>query len=215
MINNCMSMLLNGAKTLLGKKSTQDILKYLGSVTINHLVNKYKMSQVKYDPIDLKNMIYHYNMNNDHLINKNNIDQTIDIMNMNRFINELSYKEKTDSDLMSDLINQLTKILNDQNISNIYENITENGIIQQFDSDTIETTSIADNYEISSGGIYLPDNNVYTSTIEGCNLANAKNEYLNKRIELGENASDDKVRSLINEYYNKIDFDKVLQYFNN
>ena len=215
MINNCMSMLLNGAKTLLGKKSTQDILKYLSSVTINHLVNKYKMSQVKYDPIDLKNMIYHYNMNNDHLINKNNIDQTIDIMNMNRFINELSYKEKTDSDLMSDLINQLTKILNDQNISNIYENVSENGIIQQFDSDTIETTSIVDNYEISSGGIYLPDNNVYTSTIEGCNLANAKNEYLNKRIELGENASDDKVRSLINEYYNKIDFDKVLQYFNN
>ena len=215
MINNCMSMLLNGAKTLLGKKSTQDILKYLGSVTINHLVNKYKMSQVKYDPIDLKNMIYHYNMNNDHLINKNNIDQTIDIMNMNRFINEISNKEKTDSDLMYELINQLTKILNDQNISNIYENISENGIIQQFDSDTIETTSIADNYEISSGGIYLPDNNVYTSTIEGCNLANAKNEYLNKRIELGENASDDKVRSLINEYYNKIDFDKVLQYFNN
>ena len=215
MINNCMSMLLNGAKTLLGKKSTQDILKYLGSVTINHLVDKYKMSQVKYDPIDLKNMIYHYNMNNDHLINKNNIDQTIDIMNMNRFINELSYKEKTDSDLMYDLINQLTKILNDQNISNIYENISENGIIQQFDSDTIETTSIADNYEISSGGIYLPDNNVYTSTIEGCNLANAKNEYLSKRIELGENASDDKVRPLINEYYNKIDFDKVLQYFNN
>ena len=215
MINNCMSMLLNGAKTLLGKKSTQDILKYIGSVTINHLVNKYKMSQVKYDPIDLKNMIYHYNMNNDHLINKNNIDQTIDIMNMNRFINEISNKEKTDNDLMYDLINQLTKILNDQNISNIYENISENGIIQQFDSDTIETTSIADNYEISSGGIYLPDNNVYTSTIEGCNLANAKNEYLNKRIELGENASDDKVRSLINEYYNKIDFDKVLQYFNN
>ena len=215
MINNCMSMLLNGAKTLLGKKSTQDILKYLGSVTINHLVNKYKMSQVKYDPIDLKNMIYHYNMNNDHLINKNNIDQTIDIMNMNRFINEISNKEKTDSDLMYELINQLTKILNDQNISNIYENISENGIIQQFDLDTIETTSIADNYEISSGGIYLPDNNVYTSTIEGCNLANAKNEYLNKRIELGENASDDKVRSLINEYYNKIDFDKVLQYFNN
>ena len=215
MINNCMSMLLNGAKTLLGKKSTQDILKYLGSVTINHLVNKYKMSQVKYDPIDLKNMIYHYNMNNDHLINKNNIDQTIDIMNMNRFINEISNKEKTDNDLMYDLINQLTKILNDQNISNIYENISENGIIQQFDLDTIETTSIADNYEISSGGIYLPDNNVYTSTIEGCNLANAKNEYLNKRIELGENASDDKVRSLINEYYNKIDFDKVLQYFNN
>lgn len=215
MINNCMSMILNGAKTLLGKKSTQDILKYLGSVTINHLVNKYKMSQVKYDPIDLKNMIYHYNMNNDHLINKNNIDQTIDIMNMNRFINEISNKEKTDNDLMYDLINQLTKILNDQNISNIYENISENGIIQQFDLDTIETTSIADNYEISSGGIYLPDNNVYTSTIEGCNLANAKNEYLNKRLELGENASDDKVRSLINEYYNKIDFDKVLQYFNN
>ena len=151
------------------------------------------MSQVKYDPVDLKNMIYHYNLNNDHVINKNNIDQTIDIMNMNRFMNEIACKEKNNNDLMCELIDQLTKLLNDNSIYNTYENISNNGIIHQFDSDTIETSSIADNYEISSGGIYLPDNDVYTSTIEGCNLANAKNEYLNKRLELGENASDDKL----------------------
>ena len=214
MINNCMNVILNGAKTLLGKKPTQDIIKYLGSVTLSHLINKYKMSQVKYDPVDLKNMIYHYNLNNDHVINKNNIDQTIDIMNMNRFMNEIACKEKNNNDLMGELIDQLTKLLNDNSIYNTYENISNNGIIHQFDSDTIETSSIADNYEISSGGIYLPDNDVYTSTIEGCNLANAKNEYLNKRLELGENTSDDKVRALIDEYYKKIDFDKVLQYFN-
>ena len=214
MIDNCMNVILNGAKTLLGKKPTQDIIKYLGSVTLSHLINKYKMSQVKYDPVDLKNMIYHYNLNNDHVINKNNIDQTIDIMNMNRFMNEIACKEKNNNDLMGELIDQLTKLLNDNSIYNTYENISNNGIIHQFDSDTIETSSIADNYEISSGGIYLPDNDVYTSTIEGCNLANAKNEYLNKRLELGENTSDDKVRALIDEYYKKIDFDKVLQYFN-
>jgi hypothetical protein len=90
-----------------------------------------------------------------------------------------------------------------------------NGIIQQFDTDTIETSSIADNYEISSGGIYLPDNNVMTSTIEGCNLANAKNDYLNKRISIGEDAPVEQVQTLLKEYYDNIDFDRVLQYFNN
>ena len=110
---------------------------------------------------------------------------------------------------------KLSRLLNDNNLSIVYNDMATNGILQQFDTDTIETSSIADNYEISSGGIYLPDNNVYTSTIEGCNLANAKNEYLNKRIELGENAPVEQVQSLLTDYYNNIDFDKVLQYFNN
>lgn len=215
MINNCIGMLLNGAKTLLGKKSTQEILKYLGTVTINHLANKYKVNQQKYDPNDLKNMVYHYNMNNGQVINKNNVDQAIDIMNLNRFMNEMAYKENASGDVTGELITQLSRLLNDNNLSIVYNDMATNGILQQFDTDTIETSSIADNYEISSGGIYLPDNNVYTSTIEGCNLANAKNEYLNKRIELGENAPVEQVQSLLTDYYNNIDFDKVLQYFNN
>lgn len=215
MINNCISVLINGAKTLLGKKSTRDILKYLGTVTINHLSNKYKISQQKYDPNDLKNMVYHYNINNDQNINKNNIDQAIDIMKINRFMNEVAYKENVSGNITTEIITQLIKMLNDNNLSIVYNDMSENDMLRQFDADTIETASIADNYEISSGGIYLPDKNIYTSTIEGCNLANAKNDYLSKRIEIGENAPVEQVQSLLNEYYNNIDFDKVLQYFNN
>lgn len=215
MIGNCIGMIINGAKTLLGKKSTQDILKYLGTVTLSHLGSKYKINQYKYDPIDMKNMIYHYNMNNDQTINTANVDQMIDLMSINRFTNELQYKENLKEDIMSELVSQLTRTLNDRMVSDLYENMMGNNIVQQFDTDTIETSSIVDNYEISSGGIYLPDENVYTSTIEGCNLANAKNEYLTKRIELGETASDSQVREVIQEYYDKIDFEKVLQYFNN
>ena len=216
MINNCVKLLLNGAKTLLGKKSTRDIIKYLGSVTIAHLGNKYRINTCKYDPIDLKNMVYHHNMNNINQIDKNNIDQAIDVMNINRFIDNISYQEKTNSDLvMENLLNQLVKIINDNSVITTYNNVVENNMLRQFDMDTVETSSIADNYEISSGGIYLPDNNVYTSTIEGCNLANAKNDYLEKRIQLGENASLEETNKLLNEYYNKIDFNNVINYFNN
>jgi hypothetical protein len=54
-----------------------------------------------------------------------------------------------------------------------------------------------------------------TSTIEGCNLANAKNDYLNKRMSIGEDAPVEQVQTLLKEYYDSIDFDSVLQYFNN
>ena len=85
MIGNCIGMIINGAKTLLGKKSTQDILKYLGTVTLAHLGNKYKINQYKYDPVDMKNMIYHYNMNNNHPINKDIIGTTKTIKETNKF----------------------------------------------------------------------------------------------------------------------------------
>ena len=212
MIGNCLEMLLNGAKTLLGKKSTQDILKYLSTVTLAHVGNKFRVNQYKYDPIDMKNMVYHYNLNNNHEINKNNVDQMIDIMTINRFINGLNNNNQYQTD---DVISNVIRTLNDRTIAGIYEDMMGNNIVQQFDTDTIETTSIADNYEISSGGIYLPDDNVFTSTIEGCNLANAKNEYLRKRIELGETASNDSVRTILNDYYESIDFEKVINYFNN
>lgn len=216
MINNCFKILLNGAKTLLGKKSTQDILKYLGTVTVAYLGNKHNLNIPKYDSIDLKNMVYHHNMNNDNIIDKNTIDQSVDILNLNRFIDNIAYQEKTDNDiLMQNLIGQLTKILNDSNVIKSYNDVVENNILRQFDMDTIETSSIADNYEISSGGIYIPDENVYTSTIEGCNLADAKNEYLTKRINLGENADIRETQKILNEYYDRINYDKVLDYFNN
>lgn len=216
MINNCFNLLINGAKTLLGKKSTRDILKYLGTVTVAHLGNKYRLNTPKYDPMDLKNMVYHYNINNNDQINKNNIDQAIDVLNISRFIDNVAYQEKTDSDIiMEGLINQLTKILNDKQVISTYDNIVENNMLRQFDMDTLETSAIADNYEISSGGIYLPNENIYTSTVEGCILADAKNEYLEKRLNLGEDANVEDTNKLLNDYYNKINFNKVLEYFNN
>lgn len=214
MINSVISTMVQGAKTLLGKKSTKDILKYLATVSLTHLGNKYRISQYKYDSNDMKNMIYHYNMNNNETIDKYNVDQMIDMSNISRFVNEIPNNNSTD-DIMLELINNLVKIINDKSIEYTYHGMRENNIIQQFDTDTLETSSIADNYEISSGGIYLPNNDIYTSTIEGCVLANAKNDYLDKRCKLGEEASDKEVQSLLNDYYQAIDFDKVMLYFNN
>lgn len=215
MVKEIIGLISQGAKTLLGKKSTQEIIKYLATVTINHISNKYNINQYKYDQNDIKNMIYHYNMNNDDIINKNSVDDMINLMNINRFSNELKYSQNLSSDPMEEILNNLYHIIQDNNINNMYSDMRNNNIIQQFDLDTLETSSIADNYEISSGGIYLPDNDIYTSTIEGCNLANAKNEYLEKRIMLGEEANIKDVEKILNEYYDKIDFNKVAQYFNN
>lgn len=215
MVKEIIGLISQGAKTLLGKKSTQEIIKYLATVTINHISNKYNINQYKYDQNDIKNMIYHYNMNNDDIINKNSVDDMINLMNINRFSNELKYSQNLSSDPMEEILNNLYHIIQDNNINNMYSDMRNNNIMQQFDLDTLETSSIADNYEISSGGIYLPDNDIYTSTIEGCNLANAKNEYLEKRIMLGEEANIKDVEKILNEYYEKIDFNKVAQYFNN
>jgi hypothetical protein len=215
MVKEIIGLISQGAKTLLGKKSTQEIIKYLATVTINHISNKYNINQYKYDQNDIKNMIYHYNMNNNEIINKNSVDDMINLMNINRFSNELKYSQNLSSDPMEEILNNLYHIIQDNNINNMYSDMRNNNIMQQFDLDTLETSSIADNYEISSGGIYLPDNDIYTSTIEGCNLANAKNEYLEKRIMLGEEANIKDVEKILNEYYDKIDFNKVAQYFNN
>jgi hypothetical protein len=54
-----------------------------------------------------------------------------------------------------------------------------------------------------------------TSTIEGCNLADAKNEYLEQRMMIGENADKSEVDELVNNYYQKINYEDVLKYFNN
>jgi hypothetical protein len=214
MINTIIGTMVQGAKTLLGKKSTKDILKYLATVSLTHLGNKYRINQYKYDSNDMKNMIYHYNMNNNTNIGKNDVEQMIDLSNMSRFISEIP-NNNSNEDVMLELVNNLVKIMNDKSIDYTYHNIKENNIIQQFDTDTLETSSIADNYEISSGGIYLPNKDIYTSTIEGCILADAKNDYLEKRCKLGEDTTDKEVKSILNDYYDKIDFDKVAMYFNN
>lgn len=212
MNNNYFNTILDGAKTLLGKKSTQDILRYLSTVTISHIAQKCNANKTKYDASDLKNMVYHHNMNNNDKIIIRNMDSKIDLMCIIRFINSVLNNNQNNPG--NELIGLLAKVLNDNNVVEMYNEIVGNNILQQFDTDTVETSSIVDNYEISSGGIYIPDNDVLTSTIEGCNLANAKNDYLIQRLHLGQEASNDDVMRIINEYYKNIQYDKVNGYFN-
>ena len=87
--------------------------------------------------------------------------------------------------------------------------------IMLFDIDALETSSLVDNYEINSGGIYVPDRTIYTMTKEGSDLASAKNDYLEERLALGENATEKEVRELVDLYHNKINYDEVIKYFNN
>ena len=114
-------LISQGAKTLLGKKSTQDIIKYLATVTINHISNKFNVNQYKYDQNDIKNMIYHYNLNNGEFINKNEVDDMINLMNINRFSDEIRRSQDLSHDPMEDILNNLYNIIQDNNINNIYD----------------------------------------------------------------------------------------------
>ena len=57
MINDCLNVLLNGAKTLIKNKHAQDVLKYLSTVTIAHLANKHGLGRYKYDSSDMNRTI--------------------------------------------------------------------------------------------------------------------------------------------------------------
>lgn len=210
-----MKMMLGSVKNLLGKKSTQAILKYLASVALNYASNKYDIPQYKYDPMDMKNMVYHYNMNNNNQINKNEVDSMIDLFAIERFINELNMQNKNNNLNPDDFMYQLAKACNDGKVIETYNNMNNNNqILKLFDNDTLETSSIVDNYEISSGGIYLPDRNIITTTNEGEFIANAKNDYLEKRSVLGNGASKDEISRLIREYYDNIEQERVSKYYN-
>ena len=50
--------------TLIGSKTTKEVLKYLATSTISHACSKFGVNQYKFDPNDMKNMVYHYNKNN-------------------------------------------------------------------------------------------------------------------------------------------------------
>ena len=210
-----MKLLMGSAKNLLGKKSTQDILKYLANVTLNYASNKFGVNQYKYDPMDMKNMVYHHNINNDNKIDINELEKAMSIFSIERFMKELNEKNDNSESNMNNFIYDLAKLCNDGKLIETYNTMnTNNRILSRFDSDTLETSSIVDNYEISSGGIYVPDRNIITITSEGNELANAKNDYLEKRLELGDNVKQDLLLNLIKDYYMRIGYDKVLEYFN-
>ena len=209
-----MKLLMGSAKNLLGKKSTQDILKYLANATLNYASNKFGVNQYKYDPMDMKNMVYHHNINNDNKIDINELEKAMSIFSIERFMKELNEKNDNSESNMNSFIYDLAKLCNDGKLIETYNTMnTNNHILSRFDSDTLETSSIVDNYEISSGGIYVPDRNIITLTSEGNELANAKNDYLEKRLELGDNVKQDLLLNLIKDYYMRIGYDKVLEYF--
>ena len=77
LLTGFVGMLVGGAKTLIGSKTTKEVLKYLATSTISHACSKFGVNQYKFDPNDMKNMVYHYNKNNGHSINRNDIDEII------------------------------------------------------------------------------------------------------------------------------------------
>ena len=214
MKNEFMKMIVSSVKNLLGKKSTKSILKYLASVTINYACNKFNIPIYKYDPLDMKNMVYH-NDSTGNKISPDETDRIIDLFSIERFVNEVNEREGNDILSMQSISNDLSKMCGDDKINEAYQTMVNNyDILKSFDLDTLETSSIVDNYEISSGGIYIPDKTIITTTNEGKIIADAKNDYLEKRLMLGENASKDDLNKLLREYYDKIEFENVMRYYN-
>ena len=89
-----MSMIISSVKNLLGKKEVKEIIKYLATATIQHAYNKFNVNQYKYDPIDLKTMVYNHNLNYNDKININDMNGTIDLLNIKRFLEELNQNVK-------------------------------------------------------------------------------------------------------------------------
>ena len=203
-----LSMVVSSVKNLLGKKEVRDIIKYLASATIQHAYNKYNVNQYKYDPVDLKTMVYNHNMNNDDKININDINGTLDLLNIKRFVEELNQNIN-----MDDVMTELYKLTKNQELMDNYQNITNSRILNLMDRDVLETTSIADDYEINSGGIYVPNRSIHTITDVGNELANAKNVYLEQRMNLGENIPPKQLSSLLDDYYKRINYKGMMNYF--
>lgn len=208
-------VLMSSVRNLLGKKSTREILRYLTTVAMNYAENKYGIYPYKYDPMDIKNMVYHHNINSNDIIDPKELDKAINLFSIERFMNEMNSVENKNENKMDNFVLDLAKICNDGKLIETYNNMNDkNHILKLYDLDTLETSSIADSYEISSGGIYVPDRTIKTITNEGSMLADAKNDYLEKRLEMGENVKPEVLKNLMREYYNKINKEKVEEYFN-
>lgn len=206
-----LKIITNTAKTLASNKTAQQILRYIASATLNYLCNKYGVGQYKYDVDDNRNMVYQYNMNNNNKINPLMSDMASNLYKIDRFI-----KETGCENTINDFINSLGLMTNQNKLMDeLKENYNHNNMLFNFDNDTLETSSIADSYEINSGGIYVPNKEIVTITPEGTQVANLKNDYLEKRMELGDNPSEEDLYKIIQDYHNKNKTKEVSEYFNN
>lgn len=205
-----LKLLTNTAKTIAGNKTAQQILRYIASSTLAYASKKMGVSQYKYDVDDNRNMVYQYNMNHD-----NKIDPLMSDMASNLYKIDRMLKETEDTASIQQFLNSIAVITNQSKlIDELKENYFNNKELFNFDSDTLETSSIADKHEINSGDIYVPNKEIITITPEGHNVADLKNEYLENRLMLGDNPSEEEVYKLIQEYHRKNKTKEVTDYFN-
>ena len=201
-----MKIVKENVKKLLGNKDVREIIKFIATNVIQYASNKFNIMRYKYDKNDLKTMVYNHNLNNNDNMKYKDIDSVVDLLTIRRFIESLSDKQNVS---MKTLINDVSRMTGDNVIINEYEKIENDNKILSFDEDTLETTAIADTYEINSGGIYVPNREIYLNTFEGQELANAKNDYLEERAQLGDNPDGRKLREIMNKYYDRIHFDEM------
>jgi hypothetical protein len=209
-----MNMVLKSVKNLLGNKSTQTILRYIASVTIDFACKKFNIPIYKYDRLDMKNMMYHNGVNTGDMISPDESERIIDLFSLNRFVEGMNDKGIEDPLSLGEVVRGISNACSDETLLRTYDKLDDrNGILKLFDLDTLETSSIADNYEISSGGVYIPDRNIMVATDEGKLIADAKNEYLEKRMMLGNNVDKETLNKLLREYQDKIELNNVMNFY--
>lgn len=211
------TMLLDTAKTLAGSKTVHQILKYLGTFALNYAADKFMVNLTKNDASDMKTMVYNHNMNNNDIISPIIADDCYSIKKIENFIKEFNRVNNIpdDNNEIVLLLKKLGSVLNNKKeVDKIINEYLFNQSIKKFNSDNDKTTSIATEYEIDSGGIYLPKKELVLDTPEGKIIANNKNKYLEERLSLGENASERDVDSLIKKYHELNKTEEVNKYFN-
>lgn len=212
-----LKLITGTAKSLMSNKSLQQILRYIASTTLSYASNRYKLSQYKYDINDNRSMIYHHNMNNDKKIDPVMSDQAYNIYKIERFMNELREQMgEKDSGLTIDIfLDSLGKMMgSDARINELKYHYKNDPMLLNFDHDTLETSAIIDLNELNSGKLYDPMKDIKLITNEGQFVADNKNDYLEKRITLGNNPSQDEVHKIIQEYHKRNNTKEIEEYFN-
>lgn len=207
-------ILLKTAKTLATNKDVHRILKYLATSTLMYAGQKLFVNPCKSDINDMRNMVYRNNMNNNEKINPQVAEDCYSIKKIDDFIKEFCKKYKIDpTNIMIMLLHNIGNMTDKKEMDKIIDQYKNNNIMDKFNMDTLKTSSIVTNQEIETGGIYVPNKDIILNTDEGKIIANNKNDYLENRINLGENAFDEEVRKLIKEYHKINKTKEAIEYF--
>lgn len=204
-----LKMLTDTARNLLSNKSVQEVIKYVATTTITYASNKYNKRLYKYDTNDNRNMIYHHNMNNDNKIDPVLSEQARCLYKIDRFIRDIGEEKNT----LDSFLDTVSKVSGEEKYIDELKESYRNPTLLCFDHDTLETSSIIDTSEINSGKIYVPDRSIKVYTSEGMNILDIKNDYLKNRVKLGKNPSEVEMYTLLKDFHQKMESDKVKKYF--